>query len=194
MRSIKTKGVQRRQRSAPSAPPRGAKAGGRAREEAIVIGAGAAGLGVAGELDRRGIKALLLERSRTVGGGWHGRYESLRLNTIPRFSSLPGTRIKHAGRWMPGIEFGRYLERYARERSLRVQTGVEVHRVERERGGWKVDADAGAFDARSVVVATGHDLVPELPNWPGRDEFEGALIHSAQYRRPEPYIGRDVLV
>jgi putative flavoprotein involved in K+ transport len=159
-----------------------------------VIGAGAAGLGVAGELDRRGIKALLLERSRFVGGGWQGRYESLRLNTVPRFSSLPGMRIKQAGRWMPGIEFGRYLERYARERSLRVQTGVEVRRLERERGGWKVDTDAGAIDARSVVVATGYDLVPELPNWPGRDEFERALIHSAQYRRPEPYIGRDVLI
>ena len=166
----------------------------RAVEEAVVIGAGAAGLGAAGELARRGIDALVLESTERVGGGWRGRYESLRLNTVPRLSSLPGERIRRADRWMPGAEFDRYLERYASERSLRVQTGVTARRVARERAGWKVETDARAIEARSVVVATGYDLVPEIPDWLGRSEFEGALIHSTEYRRAEPYIGRDVLV
>lgn len=159
-----------------------------------MIGAGAAGLGVAGELARRGIDALVLERTGRVGGGWRSRYESLRLNTVPRLSSLPGARIRRAERWMPGVEFDHYLERYACERSLRVQTGVEACRVVRERAGWKVDTDAGVMEARSVVVATGYDLVPNVPDWPGRTEFEGTLIHSAEYRRAEPFIGHDVLV
>ncbi len=159
-----------------------------------MIGAGAAGLGVAGELIRREIEPLLLERSDQIGGGWQGRYESLRLNTVPHFSSLPGARIKGVGRWMPGTEFGGYLERYAWERSMRVETGVEVRRVTREGAGWQVEGDTGAIPARSVVVATGYDLVPGIPDWPGLDTFKGTLMHSASYRRPEPFIGQDVLI
>jgi putative flavoprotein involved in K+ transport len=179
----------------PAPPPRAERAErGRAVEEAVVIGAGAAGLGVAGELGRQGIDALVLERTGRVGGGWRSRYESLRLNTVPRLSSLPGARIRRAERWMPGVAFDRYLERYARERSLRVQTGVEARRVMPVRAGWKVETDGGVIETRSVVVATGYDLVPELPDWPGRTEFEGTLIHSVEYRRADRFIGQDVLV
>src|SRR5439155_339646 len=45
-----------------------------------------------------------------------------------------------------------------------------------------------------VVVATGHQRVPHLPNWPGRDTFTGELIHSAYYRDPAAYADRDVLI
>jgi putative flavoprotein involved in K+ transport len=184
------------QRKRTMAPPARADRAerGRAVEEAVVIGAGAAGLGVAGELKRRGIEPLVLERTERVGGGWRGRYESLRLNTVPHFSSLPGARIRRGERWLPGVEFDHYLERCAREGSLRLQTGVEARRVVRERAGWGVDTDAGVIEARSVVVATGYDRVPKVPDWPGRTEFEGTLIHSAEYRRAEPFLGQDVLV
>ena len=33
-----------------------------------------------------------------------------------------------------------------------------------------------------------------LPDWPGRDSFTGELLHGQDYRNPEPYVGRDVLV
>jgi putative flavoprotein involved in K+ transport len=33
-----------------------------------------------------------------------------------------------------------------------------------------------------------------MPAWPGRDGFAGELIHGQDYRNPEPYRGRDVLV
>ena len=45
-----------------------------------------------------------------------------------------------------------------------------------------------------MVVATGFDHDPNLPDWPGRDGFTGELIHSSVYRNPEPYRDRDVLV
>ena len=159
-----------------------------------MIGAGAAGLGVAGELVRRGVEPLILESGDEVGGGWRGRYEGLRLNTVPHFSSLPGSRIKGTGRWMPGAAFDRHLKRYAGDRCLRIETGVEARRVMREPVGWRVHTNAGAIRAHSVVIATGYDRIPEIPYWPGRQTFEGRLIHSSAYRRPEPFIGRDVLV
>jgi putative flavoprotein involved in K+ transport len=45
-----------------------------------------------------------------------------------------------------------------------------------------------------VVVATGYDHEPNIPDWPGADGYGGELIHSGAYRNPEPYRGRDVLV
>jgi cation diffusion facilitator CzcD-associated flavoprotein CzcO len=50
------------------------------------------------------------------------------------------------------------------------------------------------MQARLVVIATGFDHDPELPNWPGRNGFTGDLIHSSAYRNPGTYRGRDVLV
>ncbi|KAF4952431.1 hypothetical protein FSARC_12648 [Fusarium sarcochroum] len=53
-----------------------------------------------------------------------------------------------------------------------------------------------AFDA--VVVATGHYNLPRIPDTPGLAEwkahFGDAVIHTKQYRRPEQYTGKTVLV
>ena len=52
-----------------------------------VIGAGAAGLGVAAELRRRGVgDVVVLERTGSIGASWRARYDGLRLNTDRRLS------------------------------------------------------------------------------------------------------------
>src|SRR5436309_8380021 len=53
---------------------------------------------------------------------------------------------------------------------------------------------AGHHDASQVVVATGYNRIPVLPEWPGRASFRGELRHSSDYRNPAPYRGRKVLV
>ena len=45
-----------------------------------------------------------------------------------------------------------------------------------------------------MVVATGYNHTPFMPDYPGKDGFEGELVHASDYRNPEPYRGRDVLV
>ena len=59
---------------------------------------------------------------------------------------------------------------------------------------WRVQTTGGAFDARAVVIATGFDHDPYMPDWPGRESFSGELIHACAYSDPGPYRGRDVLV
>lgn len=61
-------------------------------------------------------------------------------------------------------------------------------------GGWRLETDREDLEARFVVISTGFDHDPNLPDWPGRDDFTGELIHSSAYRNPEPYRDRDVLV
>ncbi|MET9295112.1 NAD(P)/FAD-dependent oxidoreductase [Streptomyces sp. NPDC003077] len=45
-----------------------------------------------------------------------------------------------------------------------------------------------------VIVATGFNHTPHLPDWPGRATYTGELLHAAHYRNPRPYVGKDVLV
>ena len=166
--------------------------------EAIVVGAGPAGLAVAAELGRRGLSAAVLERSDGVGASWRVRYDRLRLNTSRRMSGLPGHGIdRGCGRWVGRDDFVAYLEAYARRHGLRVLFGTEATRIEREGGvisSWRVETPRGPLRARFVVVATGFDRVPVLPEWPGKEGFAGRLVHASSYRNPAPYREKDVLV
>jgi putative flavoprotein involved in K+ transport len=176
-----------------------------AQEQVVVVGAGAAGLAVAAMLRRGGVEPLMLERTDRVGSSWRSRYDSLRLNT-PRFTStLPGYRMpRRYGRWPGRDDVVEYLDEYARRELLRIQFGTELKRIERGDAGmaeggasaprWLLDTSEGEIAAPFVVLATGHDAKPKLPEWPGRAEFGGELIHSAAYRNPEPFRGKEVLV
>src|SRR5437764_14021451 len=81
----------------------------------VIVGAGAAGLGTAGELGARGLPAVVLDRASVVGSAWRHRYDSLSLNTSRSLSRLPRFRHQRGrGHWMHRDEFVAYLQRYAR--------------------------------------------------------------------------------
>ena len=45
-----------------------------------------------------------------------------------------------------------------------------------------------------MVVATGYNHTPYVPEWAGAETYTGELVHASLYRNPAPYAGRDVLV
>lgn len=163
---------------------------------AIVCGAGAAGLAAAATLRRAGVETIVLEQSDKVGASWRTRYDGLRLNTPGWMSTLPGYRARRRryGEYPSRDAWVEYLENYAAHHRIDVRFNTKVRRIGPFQGGWRVDTDGGHLDARLVVLATGYDREPNLPDWPGRDSFSGELIHSSAYRNPDPYRGRDVLV
>ncbi|MFD6419167.1 flavin-containing monooxygenase [Streptomyces sp. NPDC060194] len=169
-----------------------------------VIGAGPGGLAVAYALRKRGVRTVVLEKGAGVGSSWRRHYDRLRLHTTRRLSALPGLAIpRRFGRWVRRDDVVRYLEKYAEHHDIEVVTGVEVTRVERladgaagaAGGGWLLHATGGRrLTGRAVVVATGFNHTPKVPEWPGRDTFRGELLHASEYRNPGPYADRDVLV
>jgi cation diffusion facilitator CzcD-associated flavoprotein CzcO len=166
-----------------------------AQRDVIVVGAGAAGLAVAGELKRRGVTPLLVERSEVVGSSWRGRYRDLELNNDRWTARLPRSPIpRGAGRWPARDEYISYLERYVERHGLDIRFGVQVRRIDDDRCGWRVETGEQSLPARYVVVCTGTDRLAELPAWPGREGFEGRLLHAAEYRAPQQFDGEDVLV
>ena len=167
------------------------------RHEAIVAGAGGAGLAAAALLRKRGFETLVLERTEAVGARWRGRYEGLRLNTMRLLSTLPGYRVpRRLGRYPRREDFVAYLEDYAAHHNLPLRFDTELHRVDRadEDGLWKLETSKGPLLARYAVVATGYDAVPKLPEWAEANGFPGELIHSSEYESQEPYRGKDVLI
>ncbi|HEX8743241.1 MAG TPA: NAD(P)/FAD-dependent oxidoreductase [Thermoleophilaceae bacterium] len=164
-------------------------------DEPIVIGAGPGGLAAARALERRGIPARLFERGDRVCMSWRAHYDSLQLNSPRRMSSLPGLRIdRRAGAWPGRDDFIAYVERYAEPLASRIAFGTDVRRIDREDGGWRLETSRGPMWSRHVIVAAGLLAVPFMPSWPGREEFEGQLVHAADYRNAERYRGRDVLL
>jgi putative flavoprotein involved in K+ transport len=163
--------------------------------DVVVIGAGPAGLATAAALSRAGTEALVVDRGEHVGTSWRGHYDRLHLHTVRRLSNLPGLQIPaHEGRWVSRDGVIRYLERYAEHHRLHVRTGVEVTAIERADGAWRVCSPQGDLTAHQVVVATGYNHTPYVPDWPARDGFDGELVHAGVYRNGRPYAGRDVLV
>ncbi|MGW0514208.1 flavin-containing monooxygenase [Streptomyces olivaceoviridis] len=163
-----------------------------------VIGAGPGGLAAAYALRARGVRAVVLEKSDRVGASWRRHYDRLHLHTTRRLSSLPGLAIpRRFGRWVSRDDVVRYLEKYAEHHELEIVTGVEVHRVERsgDGTGWLLRASGGReLTGSAVVVATGFNHTPRIPDWPGRESYGGEFLHAGEYRAAGPYRGRDVLV
>ena len=166
------------------------------RCEAIVAGAGPAGLAAAAVLSRRGFDVLVIERGPAVGMRWRERYEELRLNTMRVFSTLPGYRFERRyGRYPRREDLVEYLDRYAAHHRLTIRFGTELHGVEAAGdGGWRLETSGAPLLARYAVVATGYDAVPSMPHWPGSDSFTAELIHAADFRAAADYRGRDVLI
>jgi putative flavoprotein involved in K+ transport len=118
---------------------------------------------------------------------------SLHLHTIRSLSHLPGYRIpREFGRWVARDQFVQYLEQYAAHHRLVPRLEVEATRIDRDDGHWSVRTTTGTIPARVVVVATGYTRLPHLPRWPGT--FDGPVIHSVEYRNPQPYRDQDVLI
>jgi putative flavoprotein involved in K+ transport len=162
------------------------------RHDLVIVGAGSAGLATAALLRGDGFDPLVLEAGPEPGAAWRERYDRLRLHTPRLLSGLPGTRIpRRYGRWVRRDDLLEYFTDYAAAHGIDVRTGVRVDRID---PGWRLETSSGPIEAETVIVATGYNGAPFVPDWPGREGFAGELIHSSEYRNPLPYRGRDVLV
>jgi cation diffusion facilitator CzcD-associated flavoprotein CzcO len=161
----------------------------------VVVGAGPAGLAAGAELRRAGIEPLVLEKESTIASSWRGRYDRLRLNTSRWNSMLPGSRYPRGTPIFPSRDdLVKYLDDYAAKNELNITFGTRVERIDRDNGGFVLRTSGGDIRAGHVIVATGHDHTPTIPDWPGRDRFEGQLLHAGEYRNAEAFRDMDVLV
>jgi cation diffusion facilitator CzcD-associated flavoprotein CzcO len=159
-----------------------------------IVGAGPAGLAVARELQRLGVRPRLLEQGR-IGETWARQYQGLRLHARADASSLPGRPWRGTATPFPtAAEMVTYLRGYAEHFALDVHEGVRVERAEPAGGGWRLRTSAGLRHTRRLVMASGIWSAPFAPPLPGAGSFAGRLLHAHDYRGPDVLAGERVLV
>ncbi|HJW63063.1 MAG TPA: NAD(P)/FAD-dependent oxidoreductase, partial [Actinomycetes bacterium] len=158
--------------------------------DAVVVGAGPAGLAASVALADRGVEHVVLERDR-VGGTWRDqRWDSFRLNTAGWMNAMLGGQAPDA--YASGPEVVRRLDRLAA--GCPVREGVRVARLAPAGDGWTVATDDGELEARTVVVATGDQNLPRVPALGRRLPGRVAQVHTAGYRGPGQLPDGTVLV
>ena len=158
-----------------------------AEYDVLVIGGGAAGLATSRELARAGVDThLVVERGNEVGQTWAHLYDSLVLHTPLKLSALPGLAFPPGTPLFPTrLDYLGYLCKYAEAFSVPLRLGTGVVELRLHSNMWYARTAYGAeLSARAVVVATGIASQPHVPDLPGREHFEGRVLHSAEYRRP----------
>lgn len=146
------------------------------RVDALVVGAGQAGLAVSHELARHGVDHVVLERGR-IGQSWRDRWESFCLVTPNWSVQLPDAAYggDDPDGFMPRDEIVAYLEDYATRSGARVREEVTVNSVEAgPTEGFVARTSAGDVQARRVVVATGAYQRPHRPA--GSDSLPDDLL------------------
>ncbi len=164
--------------------------------EVLVIGAGPAGLAVAGCLVQRGLQPLVIDKAGQLAASWRGHYERLHLHTVKKLSALPGVPFpEHYPRYVPRQALVDYLADYAQRHQIKPRLGEEVVAVTPSAGGWQAATRSGGrFEARTVVLATGANCEPRMPAVAGQAQFRGQVLHSRLYRNAAPFAGQRVLV
>jgi dimethylaniline monooxygenase (N-oxide forming) len=170
-----------------------------------VIGAGSSGLAVLKALREHQVAAECFERGSEVGGLWRyendnglsGAYASLRTNASRlrmQYTSFP--MPASYGDFPHHSEMAAYLDAYADAFGLRplIRFGAAVERLEPDldRRWWITLDDGSRRNYGAVVVATGLFWCPRPPTYPGR--FDGTVSHSHEYRTPDRFAGRRVLI
>lgn len=165
--------------------------------DVIVIGGGQAGLVTGYYLQQRGIERfLILDANETIGGSWHQYWDSVRLFSSARYSSLDGLDFLGDPDHYPNrTEVIDYLQTYADTFSLPILNSTRVQTVQPSRAGFEViTANGDCYSTKAVVSATGPFTKPYIPEILGRGRFKGQQLHSYDYNTPEGFAGKRVVV
>jgi putative flavoprotein involved in K+ transport len=159
----------------------------------VIIGGGQAGLVMGYHLQRAGEEFLILDAQPRIGDTWRNRWDSLRLFSFPKYSSLPGWPIQ-VGRFPTHIEMADYLEAYAQHFNLPVRSGVRATRLYRTENGFRLETSQGELQCSRVVIATGGYQTPVVPEFASELTPQINQLHSSAYRNPSQLDGNVLVV
>ncbi|WBB70685.1 NAD(P)-binding domain-containing protein [Micromonospora sp. WMMD812] len=168
--------------------------------DVVVIGAGQAGLSAGYHLRRTGLTPetgfAILDADDGPGGAWRHRWPTLTMDRVHGFHDLPAMPFPAASPDQRAAQVvSDYFAAYEREFGLAVRRPVQVRRVHSlPDGRLDIRTDQGSWTTRALINATGTWSRPFWPHYPGRSSFRGRQLHTADYRGPDEFAGRRVVV
>lgn len=168
------------------------------RIDTVIVGGGQAGLAMSYHLSQRGREHLVFERARVAERWRTQRWDSLMFQ-FPNWSiELPGR--SYSGSDPDGFSHKSqvlaFVEDYAAWIKAPLRTGVEVLslRAASRPGRYLVSTNAGVFETRNVVIATGPYQLPRVPSLSVGLPPDVLQVHAGEYRNPRALPPGAVLV
>lgn len=175
---------------------------------AVIVGAGQAGLSVAGRLSALGIDYLLIERQPRLGYGWNGRYDSVRQHTIREYNNLPFGRTfkKDDENLLPASKVVEGLENFAHDHNINLvlSTVVTASKSTSETSMWdlalrrtdgKPPAGPSKLTCKHLILTTGSLFqTPRASSWRHMDRFQGKIMNLTEYKNCRRWKGKHGIV
>lgn len=160
--------------------------------DALIIGAGFAGLYMLHRLRQMGFRARLLEAGNGIGGVWFwNRYPGARCDIEStqysyQFSPELEQKWSWSERYATQAEILRYAnhvaDRFDLWRDIELGTRVVSMRFDEPQHVWRLSShDGRAYIAPIVIMATGCLSVPSWPALPGMASFAGEMHHTGTW-------------
>jgi len=162
--------------------------------DAVVVGAGQAGLGISYFLQQDDRKHVVFERGR-IGETWLSqRWDTFQLNTPNFMNVLPG--LPYQGSELDGFwhqdELVAYFRVYAKHFRLPVRNGVKVISLDQAEDKSyfivKIEMNGQRHETvlcRAVVFAAGMQIVPKIPAFQNKVPKGITQLHTSNYRNPK---------
>ncbi len=167
----------------------------------LVIGGGQGGIALGARLKRLGVPSLIIDKHERPGDQWRKRYKSLHLHDPVWYDHLPYLPFPdHWPVFASKDKIGDWLENYTRIMELNYWTKTECRSARFDEGKqeWTVevvrDGEPLTLHPKHLVLATGMSGIPNLPQYPGMDQFRGESHHSSQHPGGERYRGKQAVV
>lgn len=167
----------------------------------VIIGGGQGGIALGARLRQHGVPAIIVERSARPGDSWRNRYESLCLHDPVWYDHMPYIPFPdHWPVYTPKDQLGDWLEMYTKVMNLHYWgsttcTGATYDEASEE---WRVTLDRAGetvvLRPKHLVLATGMSGVPNIPQIPGAETFEGTAQHSSAFTSGAPWRGKRAVV
>lgn len=167
----------------------------------LIIGGGQGGIALGARLRQLNVPTIIIEKNERAGDSWRKRYKSLCLHDPVWYDHLP--YIPFPENWpvfAPKDKVGDWLEMYTKVMELNYWTSsvCESARYDEAKKEWEVtvlrDGKPVVLRPKQLVLATGMSGKPNVPRFPGQDEFQGEQQHSSQHPGPDAYRGKNVVV
>jgi cation diffusion facilitator CzcD-associated flavoprotein CzcO len=172
--------------------------------DAIVIGAGFGGLYMLHRLRQQGLDVKVFEAGDDVGGTWYwNRYPGARCDVESmEYSYQFDEELQQEWNWteryaaQPEIlAYIRHVaDRFQLRDDIQFDTRVASAVYDEEGGTWTVTTDDGEqHRANFVIAATGCLSVPNEPDIPGKESFQGETYHTGRWpHEPVDFTGKRV--
>ncbi|XP_058112037.1 probable indole-3-pyruvate monooxygenase YUCCA4 [Magnolia sinica] len=164
----------------------------------VIVGAGPSGLAVAACLEKSGIPSIVLEKTNCISSLWQQRtYDRLNLHLPKQFCELPLMGFpKDFPKYPSKRQFIKYMESYATEFSIKPKFEQSVRSAEFDSacGLWRIRTQDVEYMSRWLIVATGENAQPVIPEITGIEKFHGPVLHTRVYKSGADFSQQKVLV